>query len=174
MARITAYPAITAVTGSDLLIVSDMGATGNPTKTVSVDALKDYIGSALTLGYKSYVARLTDFTVAGGTPTVIEFGNTIGSIDWGYISTGVWKGVLTGAFTLNKTVVFAQSIVRDNPSIGANGVNGVVDVNEFPTNLITGAGDVNTINITQYGIGLTGASGKANVLTCDIEIRVYL
>tara|TARA_R110002126_G_scaffold137390_1_gene281831 strand:+ start:524 stop:1048 length:525 start_codon:yes stop_codon:yes gene_type:complete len=174
MANIITYPPITAVAGKNVMIVSDTSLEGNPTRSVSVDALGTYIGSTQTLGYTSYVARVTDFTAEGGVPTVIEFGNTVGNIVWSWVSTGEWKGVLTGAFTANKTVIFAQSLVYLNPSIGANGVNGVTDVNEFPTSLITTVADTSTVNITQYSIGNTGASGKSNTLTCDIEIRVYL
>ncbi len=171
MARISTYPLDTGIVATDKLLGSDENDLS--TKNFQVSDLTTYFNTQI-LGYSSYTARITDFTVAGGVPTVIVFGNSIGSIVWSWVSQGIWKGVLAGAFTTNKTVIFAQSVVYNNPSIGPNGASGVSEVNEYPTTLITSMADNDTVNITQYELANTGASGKANVLTCDIEIRVYI
>ena len=80
MARITAYPAIPAIAGGDLLVVSDVGTAGNPTKTVTVDALSAYVGSTEALGYKTYAVELSNFGGGAVAPTATVMQNTLGTI----------------------------------------------------------------------------------------------
>ena len=76
MARITAYPVIQAIAGGDLLIVSNIGTAGNPTKTVTVDAVGAYVGSTQTLGYKTYAVELSNFGSGAVAPTATVMQNT--------------------------------------------------------------------------------------------------
>ena len=58
--------------------------------------------------YKVYAALLTQSGTNAPTATVLK--NTIGDIVWGYSSAGVYTASSGGAFTLNKTTMFIQSI----------------------------------------------------------------
>ena len=71
MAIISSYPTV-APSGSDLVLIVDTSATGNPTKTATVSS----IASQVTLGYTSYVVELN--AGAGAVPTVTELQNTTG------------------------------------------------------------------------------------------------
>jgi len=44
MARITTYPLIQTITNEGLLLISDVGESGNPTKSVSIEQLASFIG----------------------------------------------------------------------------------------------------------------------------------
>jgi hypothetical protein len=79
MARISTYPLDTGIIATDKLLGSDENDLS--TKNFQVSDLTTYFSTQI-LGYSSYTARLSDFTVAGGVPTAIVFGNSIGSIVW--------------------------------------------------------------------------------------------
>ena len=85
MAIISSYPTVTP-SGSDLVLIVDTSATGNPTKTATVSS----IASQVTLGYTSYVVELN--AGAGAVPTVTELQNTAGL-------TFVWTRDGSGLFT---------------------------------------------------------------------------
>lgn len=87
MAIISSYPSV-APSGSDLVLIVDTSATGNPTKTATVSS----IASQVTLGYTSYVVELN--AAAGAVPTVTELQNTTGL-------TFVWTRTGQGLFTAN-------------------------------------------------------------------------
>ncbi len=87
MAIISSYTTV-APSGSDLVLIVDTSATGNPTKTATVSS----IASQVTLGYTSYVVELN--AAAGAVPTVTELQNTTGL-------TFVWTRDGAGLFTAN-------------------------------------------------------------------------
>ena len=94
MSNIITYPAISVVTGQDLMIISDTSIKGNPTKTVSVDALGSYIGAtgggagvATVNGVSGAVTLVggtgVDLVVAGQNITInsASSGGTVTSLD---------------------------------------------------------------------------------------------
>jgi hypothetical protein len=48
-------------------------------------------------------------------PTMVELDNSIGAIQWNYVSPGVYHGKLAGAFPLDKTLILCN-----------NGTNGLI------------------------------------------------
>ena len=99
--------------------------------------------------YKKYVALLTQ----SGTdaPTAIVLENTIGDIVWTYSSLGEYLGILTNAFTEDKTFLFAYIL---------------------PTSVIK----IERNNVNQINVGTTdnlGAKTNGLLNNTSIEIRVY-
>jgi hypothetical protein len=173
MARITAYPAIPAVAGGDLLIVSDVGTEGNPTKTVTIDAVSAYVGSTQTLGYKTYAVELSNFGGGAVAPTATVMQSTLGTIVWTRTSVGKYVGTLASAFTAAKTLIATQPQTVSNPSIGANGVNGVTDTNEWPAQVRASVTSVNTVELDHFVLAQSGAATKSDNIKIFLEIRVY-
>tara|TARA_R110002050_G_scaffold56627_1_gene127402 strand:- start:419 stop:943 length:525 start_codon:yes stop_codon:yes gene_type:complete len=173
MARITAYPAIPAIAGGDLLVVSDVGTAGNPTKTVTVDALSAYVGSTEALGYKTYAVELSNFGGGAVAPTATVMQNTLGTIVWTRTSVGKYVGTLLDAFKGTKTLIATQSQIVANPSIGANGVNGVTDTNEWPAQVRASVTTVNTVELDHFVLAQTGAATKSDNMKIFLEIKVY-
>lgn len=139
MARITAYPAIPAIAGGDLLVVSDVGTAGNPTKTVTVDALSAYVGSTEALGYKSYVCLLNQSGTSAPVPTVISNSLTSPSnIGWVYNAAGSYtlkSTEITPTFVTGKTIVFITGL-----GLLGGGSWSITSGTEL--SLATGSGDV--------------------------------
>jgi hypothetical protein len=122
--------------------------------------LEQLIGVAYAAGtkpYKVYTALLTQ-SGAGNPPTAVVLENTIGNIVWSYISTGLYKGTLTGAFPEDETAMFITSSRWNGDAImyislaGGDVPNGVV---------------VETLDVPSY----TSADGLLYKTT--VEIRVY-
>jgi hypothetical protein len=174
MARITAYPAISAIAGGDLLVVSDVGTVGNPTKTVTVDALSAYAGSTQTLGYKTYAVELSNFGLGAVAPTPTIMQNNLGTIVWSYISLGKYRGTLAvGDFTTDKTFILTQTQVVSNPSIGLNGVDGVTDTNELPSQVRASINPGKYVELEHFVLAQSGAATKSDNMKIFLEIRVY-
>ena len=174
MAIITAYPAISAIAGGDLLVVSDVGTAGNPTKTVTVDALGAYVGSTQTLGYKTYAVELSNFGLGAVAPTATIMQNTLGTIVWSRPSLGKYTGTLTsGDLTLNKTFIITQTQVVSNPSIGVNGVDGVTDTNEWPAQVRASLASTKSLELDHFVLAQSGAATKSDNMKIFLEIRVY-
>jgi len=172
MARITAYPVIQAIAGGDLLIVSNIGTAGNPTKTVTVDAVGAYVGSTQTLGYKTYAVELSNFGSGAVAPTATVMQNTLGTIVWTRTSLGKYVGTLSGAFKGSKTFITTQTQVVANPSIGANGVNGVTDTNEWPAQ-VSASVTPDAVGLDHFVLAQTGAATKSDNIKIFLEIKVY-
>lgn len=109
---------------------------------------------ALQPTYKVYTALLNQ--TGTSAPTVIVLENTIGSIVWSRVSTGLYKAELTGAFTTSKTHLM----------IGSAAV-GLAITNYCEINLNT----VDFINVSTGRVG--GSLQDALLLNTPIEIRVY-
>jgi len=92
------------VVGDYQALTSDGIATTNLTVTNTFNgrAVSDILPT-----YTKYVALISQSSTAA--PTVEELENTIGPIVWTRISTGVYNGTLTGAFTANKTFVIVST-----------------------------------------------------------------
>lgn len=85
-----------------------ISSTGNPSLVLNQQG--DWINSGSSSSYKVYTALITQSGV-GGDPTVEILENTIGNIVWIYSSVGVYKGVLIGKFTNNKTWVSISPVI---------------------------------------------------------------
>jgi len=97
------------VVGDGLSIENDGIATTNLTVT---GTLNNRSVSDILPTYTKYIALITQ----SGTndPTVIELENTIGPIVWSRISTGVYEGTLTGAFTLDKVYTTLNQVYTNS------------------------------------------------------------
>ena len=79
MSNITTYPGISVVAGDDLMIISDISTKGNPTRSVSITQLGNFIGAS---GGGAGVATVNGLsgaiTLIGGTGiTLGTVGNNI-------------------------------------------------------------------------------------------------
>ena len=173
MANITSYPAISTITGGDLIVVSDASTTNNATRTTTVGELGDFIGSTQTLGYKTYAVELSNFGGGAVAPTATVMQNTLGTIAWTRTSVGKYVGTLTDAFKGTKTLIATQSQIVANPSIGANGVNGVQDTNEWPAQVRASVTTVNTVELDHFVLAQSGAATKSDNIKIFLEIKVY-
>lgn len=126
---------ITQVTGEGGLLYNQISATGDNPK------------------YKVYSALISQ--TGGSEPTVTILDNTIGNIVWGYSTSGLYRGTLVGAFTPNKTMVFA-SRQMGGPSAAY---------------MYASAVTADEVQITT-GIA-TGGPGDGIMDNASIEIRVY-
>ncbi len=99
MANIITYPPITTVAGEDLMIVSDTSLEGNPTRTVSVDALGTYVASQVSAGailsvkvsltasqIKSLGTTPIDAIAAPGAGKYIRVTDCDGWLTWGSVA----------------------------------------------------------------------------------------
>lgn len=91
------------IKANDYIEVSVYNGSTYDSKKVNSDYLKPY---------KVYSALLSQSGTSAPTATVLE--NTIGSLVWSRTSTGYYKATLTGAFTLNKTLVFVGADDPEN------------------------------------------------------------
>ena len=156
MANIITYPPITTVAGEDLMIVSDTSLEGNPTRTVSVDALGTYIGSAQTLGYTSYVQLLTQNGTDAPTGSVLE--NTAGiTITWAYGSSGIYTATYSTSLPdINKAAVSCSQTTKSSEG---GMIVGITASSAPGFNLI--CKDTN------------GAGADSQLLGAVLEIRIY-
>lgn len=179
MANIASYPSATPK-GADLLVGSvtydandPTSPKGNPTRNFTVSSIATQV-SAITLPYKVYVAELSNFGAGTTAPVATIFQNTLsGAITWTRNDVGVYIGTLADAFTSNKSHCITQSMIVSNPSIGANGVNGVTDTNEWPAQQISSFTSTNTIQLNHFVLAQSGAATKSDNIKIFIEIKVY-
>lgn len=107
--------------------------------------------------YKVYTALLTQN--GGDPPTAIVLENTLGgSIVWTYISTGVYKGTLTGAFPEDKTAMFITSSRWNGDAIMYISLAG----GDIPNGVV-----VETLDVPTY------TSADDLLYKTTVEIRVY-
>lgn len=84
---------------------------------------------------KIYQANISQTSTSAPTEDVI-FKNSIGTITWGYTSTGIYTGTCTGAFTADKTKLSIAEVASCVVSIVWTSAN-VITVK---TELIDGSG----------------------------------
>ena len=176
MASIIEYPIGTA-TVSDYVLgteVADPNVAGdtNKTRNFTIASLAAFVNT-YNLGYTVYTVELSNFGLGTVAPVATVMQNTIGNIIWTRTSLGKYVGTLTGAFTTNKTFALTQSQIVSNPAIGANGVNGVQDTNEWPGQQIVNVSSVNTIQIDHFVLAQSGAATKSDNMKIFLEIKVY-
>ena len=141
MARIGTYTLATSpISGADKLVGTET-TNNDATKNFSVQEVSDFVKP-----YKVYVALLTQ----SGTnpPVAIELENTLGTITFGYQSSGVYTVNSSGLFTASKT--WTNPTLKDN------------------TNL-----QLSMYRNTSSLLYLVDADGDNGLLETSIEIRVY-
>lgn len=174
MAQIISYPQVTPVS-ADLVLGTQKSSTSVPqnrTVQFTVSDLSSLAGT-LGLGYTTYVAELSNFGGGAVAPTATIMSNGVGNIVWTRNSVGVYTGTLLNAFTTGKSWASSQSQIVSNPAIGANGVNGVLDTNEWPGQQIVTFPTVNTVQINHFVLAQSGAATKSDNMKIFLELRVY-
>jgi len=153
MAIINSYPTVTP-SNDDLLLLVDTSVEGNPTKTATVGS----VASQVTLGYTSFVAKLTQ--TGTNVPTMTEVSNDTGlTFTISRINPGAFKITPSSDFVINKTVglITGAGTSTQNPG----NITGLF-INEVTTGFL----GVSCINLV---LG-TAADGISNG---NIEIRIY-
>ena len=168
MSNILTYPGIPIVSGEDLLIISDMGEDGNPTRTVSVDVLGNYIGAAGGGAGVSTVNGVSGaVTLIGGndiTLSVVGQTITIDSTAGGGTVTSVSSTVAGSALNVavtNPTTTPAVAFTWSGTN--AQYVNGAGNIANINTLIASGALTLTT----------TGTSGAAALLGSNLNIPNY-
>ena len=153
MAIINSYPTVTPQDG-DLVVITDVSTTPNSTKTATVGS----IAKQVTLGYSSFVAKLTQ--TGTNVPTMTEVSNDTGlTFTISRINPGAFKITPSSDFVINKTVglITGAGTSTQNPG----NITGLF-INEVTTGFL----GVSCINLV---LG-TAADGISNG---NIEIRIY-
>ena len=153
MAIINSYPTVTP-SNDDLLLLVDTSVEGNPTKTATVSS----VAKQVTLGYSSFVAKLTQ--TGTNVPTMTEVSNDTGlTFTISRINPGAFKITPSSDFVINKTVglITGAGTSTQNPG----NITGLF-INEVTTGFL----GVSCINLV---LG-TAADGISNG---NIEIRIY-
>jgi hypothetical protein len=138
------------VVGDGLSIENDGIATTNLTVTQTLNgrAVSDILPT-----YTKYIALISQSSTSA--PTVIELENTIGPIVWTRISTGVYEGTLTGAFTLDKTYTTLNQVYTNSIALVYRK-------------------DIDVIKIETTNLhSPTAAHHDTHLLKNTLEIRVY-
>lgn len=138
------------VVGDYQALTSDGIATTNLTVTQTLNgrAIIDILPT-----YKKYIALISQTST--NAPNANELENTIGPIVWTRISTGVYHGTLTGAFSAGKTYTMLSNAVKDNQAV----------ISVVSANVIK----IETLEIKHPA----GTPHDGNLLNNTIEIRVY-
>ena len=174
MSNITTYPGISVVAGQDLMIISDTSIKGNPTKTVSVDALGSYIGAT---GGGAGVATVNGVsgavTLVGGTNItlgVVGQNITINSA----ASTGTVTSVAAtfggNAFTLTGSPITSAGTLAITPVGSAaqyvNGAGNLATLAAIPTNIVLSTtGTTGAATLTGSALNIPNYSGVINQIT---------
>jgi hypothetical protein len=156
MTKISEYPIISNPTEDDILIGTDVNSS---------DVTKNFsIGSIISLAdetikpYKVYTALLTQQEDNDPVATILE--NTLGGVPTIIRnSAGVFDITLAGAFTVNKTVVFALGSKNDGSEFKA------IKFDNLPTLL-------SPDSFTMYTAD-SFTSTNTDEFNAQIEIRVY-
>ena len=148
MAIINSYPTATP-TGSDLIIGTDVSTTPNSTKTFTIDSI-----NALSTGYTTYVARVTQASTAAPVATIIA-NNTGLTFTWARTGPGAFTVTPSSAFVVNKTWI---QMTGGDVSTGVT----MVTVKSITTAFAT-AVNSNLIN---------GAAADG-ITAAFVEIRIY-
>ena len=174
MAIIYSYPQGTPTLGDNVVGTQvDPVTEENKTVQFTVGQIAAFANS-YSLGYTVYTVELSNFGLGTVAPVATVMQNTTGgSIVWTRTSLGKYVGTLANAFTTNKTFCMSQSQIVSNPSIGANGVDGVQDTNEWPGQQIVNVTSVNTIQIDHFVLAQSGAATKSDNMKIFLEIKVY-
>jgi hypothetical protein len=143
----------TVTAGTRGVLIGDGQVLENDGMVVSNLTVTDTINGEVVVRYKKYVALMSQTGTAA--PTVVVLENSIGDIVWTRSSTGLYRGTLIGAFTLNKTYTMMSVTLTD----------GIVNVYRFSDDNVR----VATTNLHSP----TAAYHDNHLLNNTIEIRVY-
>jgi hypothetical protein len=143
----------TVTAGTRGVLIGDGQVLEEDGMVVSNLTVTDTINGEVVVRYKKYVALMTQTGTAAPTVTVLE--NSIGDIVWTRASTGLYRGTLIGAFTLNKTYAMMSVTLID----------GIVNVFRFSND---------TVRVATTNLKNPNADYHDNhLLNNTIEIRVY-
>ena len=194
MSNITTYPGISVVAGQDLMIISDTSIKGNPTKTVSVDALGSYIGAT---GGGAGVATVNGVsgavTLVGGTNInlgVVGQNITINSTNTGGTVTSVAATFGGNAFALAGSPITGAGTLAITPGGSVtqyvNGAGNLATLASIPTSIVlsttgtAGAATLtgNALNIPNYSgvitqVTTTGTDGESALTGSTLNIPNY-
>ena len=194
MSNITTYPGISVVAGQDLMIISDTSIKGNPTKTVSVDALGSYIGAT---GGGAGVATVNG--VSGAVTLVAGTNITLGVVGQNItINSATSTGTVTSvaatfggnAFALAGSPITGAGTLAITPVGSAaqyvNGAGNLATLASIPTNIVlsttgtVGAATLtgNALNIPNYSgvitqVTTTGTDGESALTGSTLNIPNY-
>ena len=143
----------TVTAGTRGVLIGDGQVLEEDGMVVSNLTVTDTINGEVVVRYKKYVALMSQSGTAAPTVTVLE--NSIGDIVWTRASTGLYRGTLIGAFTLDKTYTMMSVTLTD----------GIVNVYRFSNDTVR----VATTNLHNP----TAAYHDNHLLNNTIEIRVY-
>ena len=145
MSNITTYPGIPVVAGDDLMIISDMSTKGNPTKSVSITQLGNFIGaSGGGAGVATFNGLSGAVTLIGGTGIdLATVGNniTINATASGGGTVTTVSTTVTGSTSMLATVTNATTTpniaftYRGTAAQYINGEGNLTDLTTLPVNL---------------------------------------
>ena len=143
MSNITTYPGIPVVAGQDLMIISDTSEKGNPTRSVSVDALGEYIGATGGgAGVSTVNAVSGAVTLVGGTNItlgVVGQNITINSASSGGTVTSVAYSHAGNAFSVGGSPITTAGTLavtmQGQATDYINGLGNVAAITSLPVNL---------------------------------------
>jgi len=143
MSNITTYPGIPVVAGQDLMIISDTSEKGNPTRSVSVDALGEYIGATGGgAGVSTVNAVSGAVTLVGGTNItlgVVGQNITINSASSGGTVTSVAYSHAGNAFSVGGSPITTAGTLAVSMQGDAtqyiNGQGNLAAITSLPVNL---------------------------------------
>lgn len=169
MSNITTYPGISVVAGDDLMIISDISTKGNPTRSVSITQLGNYIGAS---GGGAGVATVNGLsgaiTLIGGTGiTLGTVGNNI------TINSGASAGTVTSVAYTHAGSAFS---VGGSPITTAGTL--AVTMQGQATDYINGLGNVAAItslpvNLAPLAVSRTSGQALWNPTTRVLDIPNY-
>ena len=143
----------TVTAGTRGVLIGDGQVLEEDGMVVSNLTVTNTINGDPVVRYKKYIALMTQTGTAA--PTVVVLENTIGDIVWTRASTGLYRGTLTGAFTLDKTYAMMSVTLID----------GIVNVFRFSND---------TVRVATTNLKNPNADYHDNhLLNNTIEIRVY-
>jgi hypothetical protein len=143
----------TVTAGTRGVLIGDGQVLEEDGMVVSNLTVTDTINGDPVVRYKKYIALISQ--TGSAAPTVVVLENTIGDIVWTRASTGLYRGTLIGAFTLDKTYTMMNVTLTD----------GIVNVYRFSDDTVR----VATTNLQNP----TASYHDNHLLNNTIEIRVY-
>ena len=164
MARINTYPKLTAVNPSDLLVITDVTSSENPTRTITVGQLSQYIQTAQSPDYYVFNGLVNNLGSQGSGgydfmewtsnvtgPSQIPLIRTTDALQLMYV-TWVWMGETPIQLEAKELVDFSIGTIADN--VKAEIANYVPDTDIFSISsadngtFVSGQADVSSLNIT--------------------------
>ena len=174
MSNITAYPLITSVEDSDLLIVSDTSLDNNPTRSMSMSQVKAYIDAAANT---DSTIRL-EFTMGvdgSGNLYRSVHKNTTGATTLVLATTGTGDYTLTADTNIFNTNIYETFITVMNP----NRVNNAAGTSALPQPTVARVKASNILGIEVFSNNIGGdVGGPANLpsggYAMAVQVQIYL